>query len=60
MVLLDIADFHISLTQAQEMKCNKLEYDIIATEILSSPYLKPQQTQIDSIAWLNAEIAALE
>jgi len=56
----DMASLHTSLSLAQETKRNKLTYDTIASEILSTPHLKPRQTQQDSIARLQQEIADLE
>ncbi|KAK6501963.1 hypothetical protein TWF481_009782 [Arthrobotrys musiformis] len=57
----EMVELNASLTEAQQLKQHKLEYDVIATEITSSPNSqKTRQAQYDSINRLNAEIDALE
>ncbi|KAF3941613.1 hypothetical protein ABW19_dt0209149 [Dactylella cylindrospora] len=57
----DMISLNSSLSEAHKLKQHKLEYDVIATEITSSPNSqKTRQAQYDSIARLNAEIEALE
>ncbi|KAK6358672.1 hypothetical protein TWF730_007995 [Orbilia blumenaviensis] len=57
----EMIELNASLSEAQQLKQHKLEYDVIATEITSSPNSqKTRQAQYDSINRLNAEIDALE
>lgn len=57
----EMVELNASLSEAQQLKQHKLEYDVIATEITSSPNSqKTRQAQYDSINRLNAEIDALE
>ncbi|KAK6519861.1 hypothetical protein TWF506_000155 [Arthrobotrys conoides] len=57
----EMVELNASLTEAQQLKQHKLEYDVIATEITSSlNSQKTRQAQYDSINRLNAEIDALE
>ncbi|KAK6348610.1 hypothetical protein TWF718_006399 [Orbilia javanica] len=57
----EMVELNAQLSEAQQLKQHKLEYDVIATEITSSPgSQKTRQAQYDSINRLNAEIDALE
>lgn len=57
----DMTTLRTSLAEAEQLKKHKLEYDVIATEITTSPNSqKTRQMQLDSIARLNGEIDALE
>ncbi|KAK6519364.1 hypothetical protein TWF281_003198 [Arthrobotrys megalospora] len=58
---IEMVELNSSLSEAHQLKQHKLEYDVIATEITSSPgSQKTRQAQYDSINRLNAEIDALE
>ncbi|KAF3911708.1 hypothetical protein AA313_de0204222 [Arthrobotrys entomopaga] len=57
----EMVELNASLSEAHQLKQHKLEYDVIATEITSSPNSqKTRQAQYDSINRLNSEIEALE
>ncbi|KAK6544154.1 hypothetical protein TWF694_000861 [Orbilia ellipsospora] len=57
----EMVELNSSLSEAHQLKQHKLEYDVIATEITSSPNSqKTRQAQYDSINRLNSEIEALE
>lgn len=56
----DMITLRESLALAQQEKANKLIYDAIATDILSSRTLRPRDEQRINLARLNQEIAELE
>jgi hypothetical protein len=55
-----LSNLRVLLAESQDEKQNRLEYDLIAFDVLEVSNLKPREEQYENLARLNAEIEALE